>query len=87
MNYKHAFPIYPGSIPDKEFDRWVSQKYQYGPFLLDGVTWCICGCHGDDGGMMHFGPCCDLTYQRYIWSDGSVDYDRLREIVREVNGE
>jgi hypothetical protein len=40
---------------------------------------CKCGCHIKGVVMMHCMPCCDLTYEKYINTDGSLDEDALHK--------
>jgi hypothetical protein len=31
---------------------------------------------------MHFGPCCEYTYEKYIKANGYIDFIRLKEITK-----
>jgi len=41
---------------------------------------CTCVCHRNKG-TMHIIPCCNLTYEQYINTDGIIDYERLEEAM------
>jgi hypothetical protein len=36
---------------------------------------CRCWCHGKGSSVMHMMACCEFTYEKYINSDGSVDFE------------
>jgi hypothetical protein len=45
---------------------------------------CKCECHQNPN-IMHFGPCCDLTYQQYINPDGTVNNKKLGAAIVRCN--
>lgn len=46
--------------------------------VYPGLRVCGCSCHQDGQQVIHCMPCCDLCYDKFIYEDGSVDYDRLK---------
>ena len=42
---------------------------------------CMCECHNVGSTVMHYIPCCDLCYKRYI-VDGEVDNKMLSELYK-----
>jgi hypothetical protein len=51
--------------------------------LNDNV--CKCLCHEKGAEVMHFMPCCEYTYGKYINEDGSIDeieYTKVKESYR-----
>lgn len=42
---------------------------------------CTCDCHKEGVDILHFMPCCQLTYQKYIEKDGSINHGKLFRIL------
>jgi len=45
---------------------------------------CTCDCHKKGNAVMHFAACCDLTYEKYINEDGSIDEESYEILVDRV---
>ena len=43
---------------------------------------CKCECHVKGGMVMHMTPCCDLTYNHYINTDGTIDETLLLNLIK-----
>lgn len=41
---------------------------------------CDCMCHREGFNVMHFMPCCGLTYQTYMDENGVIDEDKLKTL-------
>jgi hypothetical protein len=43
---------------------------------------CTCICHKEGYNVMHCMPCCKYTYEKYIKSNGEIDMDKYKNIVK-----
>ena len=45
---------------------------------------CMCHCHNEGNHVMHIMACCDLCGEKYINEDGSINEEKLEELMKKV---
>lgn len=50
-----------------------------------GYNICNCDCHIKGKSIIHSMDCCDLTYEKYLNQDKSLNKEELKEIIKKLN--
>lgn len=50
--------------------------------LYPGLNFCACECHVYGMDVAHIMPCCALTYEKYIYTNGTLDMAALLDAAK-----
>jgi len=45
---------------------------------------CTCSCHVIDADLTHMQPCCTYTYEKYINTDLTIDFDKYNKLLQKM---
>jgi hypothetical protein len=74
-NHRHGNPV-----TKKDLDALSMAQIKYNESCEKKV--CMCNCHIKDSIVLHCMPCCNLTYEKYININRTINWELYNELLK-----